>query len=237
MEKLLYESCEKMGIVLNDIQIQQFMLYQKLLLQWNNNINLTAITEEREVILKHFVDCVSVIPHITIPEQASVIDVGTGAGFPGIPIKIVCPSISLTLLDSLQKRVTFLKEVVSQLSLQNVNCIHERAEYVAKENHYRQQYDYCVSRAVANMNVLLEYCLPFVKVGGIFAALKGRDAQKEVEQSQKAIQLLGGELIEIKQIEIPHTDLEHKIVLIKKIAQTPAKYPRKAGKPVKSPIQ
>ncbi len=237
MENLLYQSCKEMGIVLNSTQIQQFMLYQKLLLEWNKNINLTAITEEREIILKHFVDCVSVVPHIAMTEATSVIDVGTGAGFPGIPIKIVCPSISLTLLDSLQKRVVFLNEVVTKLSLQNVNCIHERAECAAKENHYRQQYDYCVSRAVANMNVLLEYCLPFVKIGGIFVALKGRDAQKEVEQSQKAIELLGGELIEIKQIEIPHTDLEHKIVLIKKVAQTPQKYPRKAGKPVKNPIQ
>ena len=237
MENLLYQSCKEMGIVLNSTQIQQFMLYQKLLLEWNKNINLTAITEEREIILKHFVDCVSVVPHIAMTEGTSVIDVGTGAGFPGIPIKIVCPSISLTLLDSLQKRVVFLNEVVTKLSLQNVNCIHERAECAAKENHYRQQYDYCVSRAVANMNVLLEYCLPFVKIGGIFVALKGRDAQTEVEQSQKAIELLGGELIEIKQIEIPHTDLEHKIVLIKKVAQTPQKYPRKAGKPVKNPIQ
>lgn len=237
MEKLLYQSCKEMDIVLNSTQIQQFMLYQKLLLEWNKNINLTAITEEREIILKHFVDCVSVVPHIAMTEGTSVIDIGTGAGFPGIPIKIVCPCISLTLLDSLQKRVVFLNEVVTKLSLQNVNCIHERAECAAKENHYRQQYDYCVSRAVANMNVLLEYCLPFVKIGGIFVALKGRDAQKEVEQSQKAIKLLGGELIEIKQIEIPHTDLEHKIVLIKKVAQTPQKYPRKAGKPVKNPIQ
>ena len=237
MENLLYQSCKEMGIVLNSTQIQQFMLYQKLLLEWNKNINLTAITEEREIILKHFVDCVSVVPHIAMTEGTSVIDVGTGAGFPGIPIKIVCPSISLTLLDSLQKRVVFLNEVVTKLSLQNVNCIHERAECAAKENHYRQQYYYCVSRAVAKMNVLLEYCLPFVKIGGIFVALKGRDAQKEVEQSQKAIELLGGELIEIKQIEIPHTDLEHKIVLIKKVAQTPQKYPRKAGKPVKNPIQ
>lgn len=237
METLLYESCKQMGVLLEQYQLEQFLNYQNLLLQWNEKMNLTAITEKRDIILKHFADCVSIVSEISFEKDVSVIDVGTGAGFPGIPLKIVCPSIHMTLLDSLQKRIYFLEEVIAKLSLQNINCIHSRAEDSGRDMNCREQYDYCVSRAVANLAVLSEYCLPFVKVGGIFIALKGKDAEKEMEQSQKAIKVLGGEITELKQVSIPYTDLQHKIVLIKKVAQTPKQYPRKAGKVLKNPIK
>lgn len=237
MEKLLYESCKQMGITLEQAQIQQFMRYKQLLLQWNEKMNLTAITEDREVILKHFVDCVSVVPYLDWQECHSVIDVGTGAGFPGIPLKIVCPSIQLTLLDSLQKRIHFLEEVIQQVGIEKVECVHSRAEDGGKSKKYREKYDCCVSRAVANLAALLEYGLPFVKVGGTFVALKGKDAAKEVEQAQKAMEVLGGALAEIIDVKIPNTDLNHKIVVVKKVKQTPAQYPRKAGKVLKNELR
>ena len=237
METLLYESCKQMGVLLEQHQLEQFLNYQNLLLQWNEKMNLTAITEKRDVILKHFADCVSIVSEISFEKYASVIDVGTGAGFPGIPLKIVCPSIHMTLLDSLQKIIYFLEEVIAKLSLKNIKCIHSRAEDSGRDIQYREQYDYCVSRAVANLAALSEYCLPFIKIGGMFVALKGKDAEKEVEQSQKAIKALGGEITELKQISIPYTDLQHKIVLIKKVGQTPKQYPRKAGKVLKNPIK
>lgn len=237
MEKLLYESCKQMNILLEQKQINQFMKYKQLLLQWNQKMNLTAITEERDVILKHFVDCVSVVNYINLQHCHTVIDVGTGAGFPGIPLKIVCPSIHITLLDSLQKRIYFLEEVIQELLLDSVECVHSRAEDGGKSKKYREQYDCCVSRAVANLSALLEYGLPFVKVGGVFIALKGKEAAKEVEQSQKAMQVLGGELSDMIDVTIPNTDLNHKIVIVKKVKQTPMKYPRKAGKVLKNEIQ
>ncbi len=226
-----------MKVLLSQKQIEQFMKYKQLLLEWNQKINLTAITEEREIILKHFADCVSIVSAMSFPRGASVIDVGTGAGFPGIPLKIVCPEIQVTLLDSLQKRLIFLQEVIQQLALTGVSCVHSRAEDSGKEKEYREKYDYCVSRAVANLAVLCEYCLPFVKVGGIFLSLKGPDVEQEVQQSQKAIKVLGGEITEIKQVVIPNTELQHKIVFIKKVQQTPIQYPRKAGKVLKNPIK
>lgn len=225
-----------MKILLNQRQIEQFMKYKQLLLEWNQKINLTAITEDREIILKHFVDCISIISVMPFPKSASVIDVGTGAGFPGIPLKIVCPEIQMTLLDSLQKRLIFLQEVIQQLALSKISCVHSRAEDGGKQKEYRENYDYCVSRAVANLAVLCEYCLPFVKLGGMLIAFRGPDAEQEVQQSQKAIKVLGGEVIEIKQIVIPNTELQHKIVFIKKMQQTPIQYPRKAGKALKNPI-
>lgn len=226
-----------MKVLLNQKQIEQFMKYKQLLLEWNQKINLTAITEDREIILKHFVDCISIVSIMSFPKGASVIDVGTGAGFPGIPLKIVCPEIQITLLDSLQKRLIFLQEVIQQLALSGVSCIHSRAEDSGKQKEYRENYDYCVSRAVANLTVLCEYCLPFVKLGGMLIAFKGPEAEQEVQQSQKAIKVLGGEVTEIKQVVIPNIELQHKIILIKKVQQTPIQYPRKAGKALKTPIQ
>ncbi len=232
---LLTDCCEKMGVPLAEEQTRQLMAYLVLLLEWNEKMNLTAITEEREVVLKHFADSLSLAPAIG-QGALSVIDVGTGAGFPGLPLKIARPEIRLTLLDSLQKRIGFLEEVTAQLGLENVSCIHSRAEDGGQNPAYREQFDLCVSRAVAALPILLEYCLPFVKVGGYFAALKGPDAEAEAAESRTALEKLGGRLTEIRDVDIPGTDLAHKLVFIEKTAPTPPQYPRKAGKIGKKPL-
>lgn len=233
---LLRDCCEQMGVSLGEKETEQFMTYLSLLLEWNEKMNLTAITEPREVVLKHFADCLSLVPCVEWRDGMRVIDVGTGAGFPGIPVKITCPEIELTLLDSLQKRIGFLQEVGSQLGLEGVHYVHSRAEDGGQNPQYREGFDLCVSRAVANLSVLAEYCLPFIKVGGRLAALKGPDAAAEAEQAKGALKKLGGRLVEIKDVAIPHTDLSHKLVFIEKIAPTPKKYPRNAGKIKKEPL-
>ncbi len=233
---LLRDCCEQMGVSLGEEQTQQFMTYLSLLLEWNEKMNLTAITEPREVVLKHFADCLSLVPWVEWKRGMRVIDVGTGAGFPGIPVKLVRPEIELTLLDSLQKRIGFLREVGAELGLEGVEYVHSRAEDGGQNPLYREKFDLCVSRAVANLSVLAEYCLPFVKVGGRLAALKGPDATVEVAEATGALAKLGGSLVEIRDIVIPHTDLSHKLVFIEKIAPTPKKYPRNAGKIKKEPL-
>lgn len=233
---LLRDCCEQMGVSLGEEQTQQFMTYLSLLLEWNEKMNLTAITEPREVVLKHFADCLSLVPWVEWKRGMRVIDVGTGAGFPGIPVKLVRPEIELTLLDSLQKRIGFLREVGAELGLEGVEYVHSRAEDGGQNPLYREKFDLCVSRAVANLSVLAEYCLPFVKVGGRLAALKGPDAAAEVAEATGALAKLGGSLVEIQDIVIPHTDLSHKLVFIEKIAPTPKKYPRNAGKIKKEPL-
>lgn len=212
-----------------------FYKYYLLLTEWNERINLTAITEEDEVAVKHFLDSLNAAKGIA-EDGMSVIDVGTGAGFPGLPVKIANPGIALTLVDSLQKRINFLDEVVSQLGLSDVRTVHSRAEELGINKDYRERYDVCVSRAVANLTTLCELCLPFVKVGGLFVSLKGPKAAEEVSQAQKAIRLLGGELVRIQSYDLSDTDLNHNIVVIKKISHTPTKYPRKAPKPSKEPL-
>ena len=234
---LLKDCCEQMGVSLSEAQLEQFMTYLSLLLEWNEKMNLTAITEHRDVVLKHFADCLSLIPHVAWKEGMQVIDVGTGAGFPGIPVKIAKPEVEMTLLDSLQKRIGFLQEVGTQLKLDGVEYVHSRAEDGGQNPDYREQFDLCVSRAVANLAVLSEYCLPFIKVGGQLAALKGPDAEAEVEQAAGALKKLGGRLVEIKDVTIPYTDLSHKLVFIEKVAPTPKKYPRNAGKIKKDPLK
>ena len=234
---LLRDCCEQMGVSLGEEQTQQFMTYLSLLLEWNEKMNLTAITEPREVVLKHFADCLSLVPWVEWKRGMRVIDVGTGAGFPGIPVKLVRPEIELTLLDSLQKRIGFLREVGAELGLEGVEYVHSRAEDGGQNPLYREKFDLCVSRAVANLSVLAEYCLPFVKVGGRLAALKGPDATVEVAEATGALAKLGGSLVEIRDIVIPHTDLSHKLVFIEKIAPTPKKYPRNAGKIKKEPLR
>jgi len=240
-EKLLEETCQQMGIHLTqDLtqeQMGQFATYQQLLLEWNEKINLTTIIEPKEIAIKHFADSLSVASVVPLKEGSRVIDVGTGAGFPGIPVKIGFPNVEMTLLDSLQKRIGFLEEAVEQLDLTDVVCVHSRAEDGGKNPLYREQFDYCISRAVANLAVLSEYCLPFVAVGGLFLSLKGPDVESELLTAEKAIETLGGKVEQVYSISIPNSDLHHRLVCIRKVEKTPSQYPRKAGKATKKPIQ
>ncbi len=214
---------------------EDFYKYYELLINWNERINLTAITQEDEVATKHFLDSLNAARGI-VTENMKVIDVGTGAGFPGLPVKIANPRVKLTLVDSLQKRIGFLNEVIDTLGLDNVETIHSRAEELGVNKNYREKYDLCVSRAVANLTTLCELCLPFVRVGGFFVSLKGPKAPEELELAKKAIGLLGGSLERIETYDVSDTDLNHNIVVIKKISHTPTKYPRKAPKPAKEPL-
>lgn len=224
---ILKNTCNEMGINLSEDMLNQFMLYKDLLIEWNEKFNLTSITDENEIMLKHFADCLSLLPYCEFNENTKIIDVGTGAGFPAVPVKIASPNIHVTLLDSLQKRITFLEELVYQLNLDNVECIHSRAEDGGKNSDLRENFDYCVARAVANLEILAEYTLPFVKVGGKLIALKGRDAENEISSAEEMISTLGGKIIDVIDVVIPSTDLEHKLIIIEKTAETPSKYPRK----------
>ena len=215
---------------------EQFDTYYKLLIEWNEKINLTAITEEKEAGYKHFVDCISPIGCGVVKSNMKIIDVGTGAGFPGLPLKIAMPELKVTLMDSLNKRINFLNEVVFTLGLSDVSTVHARAEELGKNKAYREQYDLCISRAVANLATLSELCLPFVKVGGLFVSMKGPKAEEELAVAKKAIELCGGEFVEIKNYAIDETDYDHNLVIIKKVKPTPPKYPRNAPKPAKEPI-
>ena len=214
---------------------QAFDIYEKLLLEWNEKINLTAITDHDEIAVKHFMDSLTPLDFRDFKNK-SVIDVGTGAGFPGLPLKIAVPEMKLCLLDSLNKRINFLNEVVSTLGLKDVQCVHARAEEGGRDKNFREKFDFALSRAVAPLNVLAEYDLPFVKVGGEFIALKGPAADEEVRQAQGAVKLLGGEISDIKEVEIEGSGLKHKIVFVAKVKHTPNTYPRRAVKISKSPL-
>lgn len=233
METLFKEMLKKIDVCLNEKQIRQFLMYKDLLQEWNEKINLTAITDDEGILLKHFIDSLTILKYIE--DNTSVIDVGTGAGFPGVPIKIANDSVKLTLLDSLNKRINFLEEVLLKNDVHDVNCVHSRAEDAGKTDFYREKYDIAVARAVANMSTLLELCLPFVKVGGVFICMKGNNID-EVKESKKALDILGGEIEKIDNFVIPGTDIERNIIVVRKIRKTPAQYPRKAGTPAKQPI-
>lgn len=235
-KKLLLESSSVFNITLSKQQEEMFFLYADLLVEWNEKINLTAITDEEGIVIKHFLDSLSIIPYIPKASK-SLIDVGTGAGFPGIPVKIVNDKIKVTLLDSLDKRVKFLNEVSQRLGLKDVYSVHGRAEDFGADKKYREQFDIVTARAVASLPVLLEYCLPFVKVGGMFIAMKGPDGKQEILESVKALDILGGEVLDVKEFTLPHSDNERYIILIKKCRHTPTGYPRKSGKPTKQPIK
>ena len=214
-------------------QMKKYFFYMELLLEWNQKMNLTAITDPKEIILKHFIDSMTISPYIK--QEKKVIDVGTGAGFPGIPLAIICPNTSFTLIDALNKRISFLKEVVTKLQLSNVVVEHARAEDFAKEN--REKYDIATSRAVANLPVLLEYLLPFVKKEGKCICMKGPNIQEELDEAKKAIAVLGGELEKVDYFHLMDTEIERNNVVIKKIKNTPLQYPRKSGIPSKNPIR
>ena len=217
-------------------KLDKFEKYHKLLIEWNEKMNLTAITDEKEVAIKHFLDSISSLDSDIIKDDARIIDVGTGAGFPGIPLKIFRSDLDVTLMDSLNKRITFLNEVIGELELEGIRTIHSRAEDLGKKEEHREVYDVAISRAVANLASLSELCLPFVKVGGYFVSMKGPKASEEIKDAKKAIKLMGGEYVETINYSLPDTDLEHNLVVIKKVAPTPKKFPRKAPKPIKEPI-
>ncbi|MGB4661842.1 MAG: 16S rRNA (guanine(527)-N(7))-methyltransferase RsmG [Mobilitalea sp.] len=233
--KVFTDGLNELKIELSEIQMQQFMDYYELLLEWNKVMNLTSIIEFKEVIQKHFIDSLSIIKVIKLTKE-KVLDVGTGAGFPGIPLKIAFPEIEIVLLDSLQKRINFLDEVVNKLKLEKVETLHGRAEDYGKNMEYREQFDLCVSRAVAKLSSLSEYCIPYVKKEGYFVPYKSGKIEDELEMSQKALGILGAKIIEIGEFSLPGTDIERKLVVIKKVNETPSKYPRAAGKPTKSPL-
>ena len=229
------ENMAKINIQISDKQIDEFFKYMNLLIEWNEKINLTSIIEPDEIIIKHFVDCGTILKYLNNNEN--VIDIGTGAGFPGIPIKILNESLNITLIDSLNKRINFLKEVSNILKLENIKIIHGRAEDLAQQVEFRQKYDKSVSRAVANLSTLSEYDLPFVKIGGKMIAMKGFEIDEELENAKKAINVLGGKVEKVEKFNLIDTDNKRSIIIINKVKPTPKQFPRKAGKPSKEPIK
>lgn len=237
MNNVLTEKVKELSIVLNDKQIQQFEQYYNILVEWNKVMNLTAITEYEEVVEKHFLDSLTIVNAIHVEKIETLIDVETGAGFPGIPLKIAFPHLKVTLLDSLNKRIKFLNEVIDLLELNDIKAIHGRAEDYAKQAEYREQYDICVSRAVANLATLSEYCLPYVKVDGLFVPYKSGEIDEELKSSEKAVSILGGKVEEVVKFQLPGTDIGRSFVKIHKIKETKKKYPRKAGMATKEPLK
>lgn len=236
MSQIFEKKLNELGIVLSEMQKEQFDRFYELLVEWNKVMNLTGITEYEEVNEKHFVDSLSIVKAIDMETVHTVIDVGTGAGFPGIPLKIAFPHLKIVLLDSLNKRIKFLNEVIDQLGLTDISTIHGRAEDYAKQAEYREQFDLCVSRAVANLSTLSEYCIPYVKVGGMFIPYKSGEIDEEVAQAKKAVHLLGGKLENVVKFQLPESEISRSFVKIKKINNTTKKYPRKSGLPAKEPL-
>lgn len=237
MNQLLEIKLKELNIQINEIQKKQFDTFYSMLVEWNKVMNLTGITEYEEVIEKHFVDSLSIVNIFDLSEVNTLIDVGTGAGFPGIPLKIAFPHLKITLLDSLNKRINFLDSVIDELKLDGIYTIHGRAEDFAKKDDYRERYDLCVSRAVANLSTLSEYCLPYIRVGGMFIPYKSGDVDDEVLESKKAISILGGKLDNVVKFQLPGTDINRSFIKIEKIKNTGKKYPRKAGLPSKEPLK
>lgn len=225
---------KKIGIELSDEQLEQFLTYYEMLIEKNKVMNLTAITDFDEVLEKHFEDSLSLIQAVDLEKSQTVIDLGTGAGFPGIPLKIAFPNLQITLADSLNKRILFLDDVIRELGLVGIDTVHGRAEDLAKNSDYREKFDLCVSRAVANLSTLSEYCLPFVKIGGKFISYKAGECDEEVAASKSSVFLLGGKISDIKKFELGESG--RAFVIIDKVSGTPKKYPRKAGTPSKDPL-
>ena len=236
MEQFLIDYAKKLHINLNDIKCKQLIQYYKLLIEWNEKINLTYITDYKDVVAKHFIDSLSIVNSIDMNAEYSLIDIGTGAGFPGIPLKIVFPMLDVVLVDSLDKRVKFLNIVIKELGLKNIKAVHARAEEFGHSN-YRETFDICVTRAVANLAVISEYCLPLVSVGGYFVAYKSADIKDEIFDSEIAIEELGGAIEDVDIFTLPDTDIERSLIRIYKDFETPDKYPRRNGVPLKKPIR
>lgn len=227
----------QIGIALTEKMREQFDRYYELLVEWNKVMNLTGITDYEEVNEKHFLDSLAVVRVQDMDQISTVIDIGTGAGFPGIPLKIVYPHLKITLLDSLAKRIKFLNCVIQELSLEGIFALHGRAEDFAKKEEYREQYDLCVSRAVANLATLSEYCLPYVKRNGMFISYKSGEIEEELKNSEKAVKLLGGKIEKLEKFYLPESDIARSFVKIKKSGSTPGKFPRKAGLPAREPLR
>lgn len=233
-KKILTDKLEKINIQIAENQVKQFYNYMNLLVDWNEKMNLTAITEPEEIILKHFVDSLTISKYIE--DKSIIADIGTGAGFPGLPIKILKPETEVFLIDSLNKRINFLNEVINKNNLNGITAIHARAEEIGHNKDFREKSDVVVSRAVAKLNVLAEYMLPLVKIGGKCICLKGPNIDEEIEEAKKAIETLGGEIEKVEKISLPDSDNKRTIIIIKSVKQTPNKYPRKPGTPSVSPL-
>ncbi len=233
--KIFNDYLKELSIKINEEQIQKFYTYMNLLMEWNEKINLTAITKPEEIILKHFVDCLTISKYIET--NSKLIDVGTGAGFPGIPLKIYRSDLKVTLVDSLNKRLNFLNEVINSLKLENIETIHARAEELGRNKGYREKFDIATSRAVANLSTLSEYLLPFIKIGGKCICMKGADIDGELDNAKKAIEVLGGKVVGKEVFNLPQSDLGRSIIVIEKTKNTPGKFPRKPGTPAKEPIK
>ena len=233
-QEIFLEELKKINLKIEKEEIKKFYEYMKILIEWNEKINLTAIKDEKEIIIKHFIDSLTINKYIGNAE--SMVDVGTGAGFPGIPIKIVNKNLKVILVDSLNKRINFLNEVIEKLDLQNIKTVHARAEDLGKDKQYRESFDVVTSRAVANMTVLTEYLLPLTKIGGNCICMKGAEIEDELENAKYAIKLLGGKVDKVEKIEISDEHMGRNIILIKKQENTPNQYPRKAGIPLKKPL-
>lgn len=237
-EKVFLENLKTIDVEISEKQLEQFNSYFEILVEWNKVMNLTGITEYDEVLLKHFVDSLCFNPNKLIKsDKISLIDVGTGAGFPGLPIKIAYDNVDVVLLDSLNKRIKFLDEVITKLGLKNIKTIHSRAEDGGRNKDLREKFDIAISRAVANLASLAEYNLPFVKVGGYFVAMKSGEIDEEATNAKKAISLLGGEIEKIEKFQLPNSDIDRSLVIVKKVKATSKKYPRKAGLPTKEPLK
>ena len=233
---ILEEGCRELGITLDEIQKKQFTDFYEYLVEKNKVMNLTGITEFQEVLVKHFLDSLACVKAVDMSRIKRIMDIGTGAGFPGVPLKSAFPHLEACLLDSLKKRVNFLEETFQMLKLENITAIHGRAEEYAKNKQYRETYDLCVSRAVSNLATLSEYCLPYVKTGGYFISYKSGTVQEEVEQAQKAVKILGGKIQDVVYFQLPDSEIQRSLVVIEKIKATPGRYPRKAGTPLKEPL-
>lgn len=232
--KEIEKKSSKIDINLDNEICNKLYNYMNLLLEWNEKINLTAITDEKEIILKHFIDSFTINKFINSGDK--MLDIGTGAGFPGLPIKIIRAEVDVFLMDSLNKRINFLNEVIESLQLKNIEAFHSRAEEMAKNNKFREKFDVVTSRAVAKLNILLEYMLPYTKVNGKCLCMKGPNIEEEIKEAEKALKILGGEIEKIEKIILPDSNIERKIIIIRKKSATPLKYPRKAGMPTKEPL-
>ena len=232
----LENGCRELGIELSQKQKNQFIQFYEFLVEKNKVMNLTGITEFEEVLTKHFLDSLACVKAIDMTKVKTIMDIGTGAGFPGVPLKIAFPHLEACLLDSLKKRVNFLEESFELLGLEGIKAIHGRAEEYAKNKEYREKYDLCVSRAVSNLATLSEYCLPYVKVGGHFISYKSGTVKEELQQAEKAVKILGGKIRDIQYFDLPGSEISRSLVIIEKVKNTPGKYPRKAGTPLREPL-